>query len=121
MKGQLPVCSQTHGGSRSTLSNFVVSRFDFGYPFLLALYGAVCYICSRTHTRPRKMKGIARKQISFRLREDLLQVLRERAKRENRSLNNLVESLLLEAMRSAFPAGAATTRENPRPVTSARQ
>lgn len=67
------------------------------------------------------MKGIARKQISFRLREDLLQVLRERAKRENRSLNNLVESLLLEAMRSAFPAGAATTRENPRPVTSARQ
>ena len=121
MKGQLPVCSQTHGGTRSTLSNFVVSRFDFVYSFLLALYGAVCYICNRTYTRPRKMKGVARKQISFRLREDLLQVLRERAERENRSLNNLVESLLLEAMRSAFPAGAATIIKDPRPVTSARQ
>ena len=107
--------------SGSTLSNFVVSRFDFVYSFLLALYGAVCYICNRTYTRPRKMKGVARKQISFRLREDLLEVLRERAKRENRSLNNLVESLLLEAMRSSFPAGAATIIKNPRPVTSARQ
>lgn len=58
------------------------------------------------------MKGIVRKQISFRLREDLLQVLRERAKRENRSLNNLVESILLEAMRSALPAGAATSIED---------
>ena len=52
------------------------------------------------------MKGVARKQISFRLREDLLEVLRERAKRENRSLNNLVESLLLEAMRSKEPTSS---------------
>lgn len=63
------------------------------------------------------MKGIVRKQISFRLREDLLQVLRERAKRENRSLNNLVESILLEAMRSSLPAGAATSIEEIRTET----
>lgn len=46
------------------------------------------------------MEGIVRKQISFRLREDLLQVLRERAKRENRSLNNFVECILMDAMYS---------------------
>ena len=40
---------------------------------------------------------ITRKQTSFRLREDLLKVLKIRAKRVNRTLNNYVESLLLEA------------------------
>lgn len=36
-----------------------------------------------------------RKQTSFRLSDDLLQRLREEAKRHNRSLNNLVESVLM--------------------------
>ncbi|MBP3536904.1 MAG: ribbon-helix-helix protein, CopG family [Muribaculaceae bacterium] len=36
-----------------------------------------------------------RKQTSFRLSEDLLARLQEEAKRHNRSLNNLVESVLM--------------------------
>lgn len=46
------------------------------------------------------MKTVVRKQISFRLREDLLQVLQEKAKKANRSLNNFVESTLMDAMYS---------------------
>lgn len=41
---------------------------------------------------------INRKQTAFRLREDLLKQLRIAAKKENRSLNNYVESVLLEAV-----------------------
>lgn len=36
-----------------------------------------------------------RKQTSFRLNQDLLAKLQEEAKRHNRSLNNLVESILM--------------------------
>ena len=36
-----------------------------------------------------------RKQTSFRLSEDLLRRLQEEARRHNRSLNNLVESVLM--------------------------
>lgn len=39
--------------------------------------------------------SIPRKQNSFRLSEDLLTRLQEEAKRHNRSLNNLVESVLM--------------------------
>ena len=39
---------------------------------------------------------IERKPTSFRLRTDLLERLRRNAKRQNRTLNNYVESLLLE-------------------------
>ena len=39
---------------------------------------------------------IRRKQTSFRLREDLLEKLQISAMRENRSLNNFVESKLME-------------------------
>lgn len=39
--------------------------------------------------------SIKRKQTSFRLSEDLLRRLQEEAKRHNRSLNNLVESVLM--------------------------
>lgn len=41
------------------------------------------------------MEAVVRKQTSFRLREDLLQILQEHAKRANRSLNNFVESTLM--------------------------
>ena len=44
------------------------------------------------------MEAVVRKQISFRLREDLLQVLQEHARKANRSLNNFVESTLMDAM-----------------------
>ncbi|MDM8287431.1 toxin-antitoxin system protein, partial [Phocaeicola plebeius] len=43
---------------------------------------------------------IIRKQTSFRLREDLLEVLQREAKKANRSLNNFVESTLMDAMYS---------------------
>ena len=46
------------------------------------------------------MEAVVRKQTSFRLREDLLQVLQEHAKKANRSLNNFVESTLMNAMYS---------------------
>ncbi|MBO4943994.1 MAG: toxin-antitoxin system protein [Muribaculaceae bacterium] len=39
--------------------------------------------------------SVTRKQTSFRLNEDLLLRLQEEAKRHNRSLNNLVESVLM--------------------------
>jgi hypothetical protein len=46
------------------------------------------------------MESVIRKQTSFRLREDLLQILQEQAKKANRSLNNFVESTLMDAMYS---------------------
>ena len=46
------------------------------------------------------MEAVVRKQTSFRLREDLLQILQEQARKANRSLNNFVESTLMDAMYS---------------------
>lgn len=46
------------------------------------------------------MEAVIRKQTSFRLREDLLKVLQEESRKANRSLNNFVESTLMEAMYS---------------------
>lgn len=46
------------------------------------------------------MEAVIRKQTSFRLREDLLQILQEQARKANRSLNNFVESTLMDAMYS---------------------
>ena len=39
-----------------------------------------------------------RKQVSFRLREDLLMALREEARKANKSLNGFVESIQADAM-----------------------
>lgn len=41
-----------------------------------------------------------RKQTAFRLSTDLLSKLKEAAERENRSLNNYVESVLMDAVNS---------------------
>ena len=49
----------------------------------------------------KNMKTVIRKQTSFRLREDLLQVLQREAQKANRSLNNFVESTLMDAIYSA--------------------
>lgn len=46
------------------------------------------------------MEAVTRKQTSFRLREDLLQILQQKARKENRSLNNFVESTLMDAVYS---------------------
>ena len=42
--------------------------------------------------------SVDRKQTAFRLRTDLLDRLKVAAKKENRSLNNFVESVLLDAV-----------------------
>ena len=42
------------------------------------------------------METIVRKPASFRLRTDLLESLKKNAARENRTLNNYVESVLLD-------------------------
>lgn len=42
------------------------------------------------------METIVRKPVSFRLRVDLLEGLKKNAARENRTLNNYVESVLLD-------------------------
>lgn len=39
-----------------------------------------------------------RKQVSFRLREDLLMALKEDARKANKSLNSFVEGILADAM-----------------------
>ena len=44
------------------------------------------------------METIERKQTAFRLRKDLLDKLKEDAAKENRSVNNYVETLLLDAV-----------------------
>ena len=44
------------------------------------------------------MEEIERKQTAFRLRKDLLEKLKEDAAKENRSVNNYVETLLLDAV-----------------------
>ena len=46
------------------------------------------------------MEAVIRKQTSFRLRVVVLKVLQEEARKANRSLNNFVESTLMEAMYS---------------------
>lgn len=49
------------------------------------------------HTKYYTMETtIVRKPASFRLRTDLLEILKRKAARENRTLNNYVESVLLD-------------------------
>ncbi len=43
---------------------------------------------------------VLRKQTAFRLREDLIEKLKKEARRNNRSLNNYVESVLMELLYS---------------------
>lgn len=45
---------------------------------------------------------VERKQTAFRLSTSLLNKLREAAERENRSLNNYVESVLMDAVNRAI-------------------
>ena len=40
----------------------------------------------------------SKRQTAFRFNEDLLERLKERAKKDNRSLNNYVEKILMEAV-----------------------
>lgn len=53
------------------------------------------YLCTTIKLYDMNTASITRKQTSFRLSEDLLSRLQAEAKRHNRSLNNLVESVLM--------------------------
>lgn len=53
------------------------------------------YLCDTIKYKTMNTASISRKQTSFRLSEDLLSRLQAEAKRRNRSLNNLVESVLM--------------------------
>ncbi len=44
------------------------------------------------------METIVRERTAFRLRKDLMSKIKAEAKKENRSVNNYVETLLLEAL-----------------------
>lgn len=44
------------------------------------------------------METITRKQLSLRLREDLIKSMQEQARKENRSLNNFIENTLMNAV-----------------------
>lgn len=61
------------------------------------------------------MKTVERERTAFRLRKDLLNKLKKEAKLENRSVNNFVETILLEAM---FREPSDTTLEAMREVES---
>ncbi len=53
------------------------------------------YFCDVINLRNMNTASSIRKQTSFRLSEELLLRLQAEAKRHNRSLNNLVESILM--------------------------
>ncbi|MPM94921.1 hypothetical protein SDC9_142070 [bioreactor metagenome] len=56
------------------------------------------YICDMKYNNMEKEVLINRKQTAFRLREDLLNKIKEEAKKENRSINNYVETILLDVI-----------------------
>ena len=56
------------------------------------------YFCSRKYLIVLQMETIVRKNTSFRLRTDLLERLKQNAAKVNRTLNNYVESVLLDVV-----------------------
>ena len=74
------------------LSSFVPRQGKFCFVILML------YICDIKYGRNMDTIAIDRKQTAFRLRKDLLERLKIEARKENRSLNNYVESVLLDAV-----------------------
>ena len=56
------------------------------------------YICNIKYNTDMETIALDRKQTAFRLRKDLLERLKIAARKENRSLNNYVESVLMDAV-----------------------
>ena len=67
---------------------------------MFKFYSHICYILNNTYITLTIMKAeiTDRKQTAFRLRKDLLEKLKKEAAKENRSVNNYVETLLLDAV-----------------------
>ena len=56
------------------------------------------YICDIKYNINMDTMALDRKQTAFRLRKDLLERLKIEARKENRSLNNYVESVLMDVV-----------------------
>lgn len=56
------------------------------------------YICIIKYNMNMETIALDRKQTAFRLRKDLLERLKIEARKENRSLNNYVESVLMDVV-----------------------
>lgn len=56
------------------------------------------YICDIKYNINMDTIALDRKQTAFRLRKDLLERLKIEARKENRSLNNYVESVLMDVV-----------------------
>ena len=56
------------------------------------------YICDIKYNINTDTMALDRKQTAFRLRKDLLERLKIEARKENRSLNNYVESVLMDVV-----------------------
>lgn len=56
------------------------------------------YICDIKYNISMDTMALDRKQTAFRLRKDLLERLKIEARKENRSLNNYVESVLMDVV-----------------------
>ena len=63
----------------------------------VALLNALYYICIQTK-KTMNMETTAKVSTSFRLNAELVEKMKEAAKASNRSLNNFVESILLNVM-----------------------
>jgi len=59
-------------------------------------YNGIIFACR--NTKDMENKTIVRRQVSFRLRADLLERLKRNAALQNRSLNSYVESILLNVV-----------------------
>lgn len=56
------------------------------------------YICDIKYDLDMETMALDRKQTAFRLRKDLIERLKMEARKENRSLNNYVESVLMDVV-----------------------
>ena len=65
---------------------------------ILFCYTNVIYLYSQKYGIDMETIALDRKQTAFRLRKDLLERLKIEARKENRSLNNYVESVLMDVV-----------------------
>ena len=65
---------------------------------ILFCYTNVIYLYSQKYGIDMETTALDRKQTAFRLRKDLLERLKIEARKENRSLNNYVESVLMDVV-----------------------
>lgn len=68
------------------------------YPNFFVFVILMLYICDIKYDLDMETMALDRKQTAFRLRKDLIERLKMEARKENRSLNNYVESVLMDVV-----------------------